>query len=85
MRETKEEERRMEKGDQDPTKSTGWKERQREMATQFKHGIKRWREKIEIEPRMERAREALGLLPCEGDIVEIKISIGAVAGAITVY
>lgn len=39
----------------------------------------------QTEPRMERAREALGLLPCEGDSVKIKISIGAVAGAITVY
>lgn len=57
------------------------------MATQYKHGIKgvRWREKFETEPRMERVREALGLLPCEGDSVEIKISIGAVAGVITVY
>ena len=36
------------------------------------------------EPRMGREREAVGLLPCEGDSVEIKISIGAVAGAITV-
>lgn len=26
---------------QDPTKSAGWKKRQREVATQYKHGIKR--------------------------------------------
>lgn len=45
----------------------------------------RWRKAIETErAKNGREREVVALPPCEGDSVEIKIFIGAVAGAISV-
>lgn len=51
--------------------------------TWYKKGVG-WKEKIETD-RAKNGEGKGGLLPSEGDSVKIKISIGAVAGAITVY